>query len=219
MKNLMAASAVWFLVTAVTWGIIYLHPDEVVGLLMFPGSVWEIAFARTALFALPCAIAAGITFFLGSTSRPSASTLLTTCLVAFASMAVGMTVAGICLWALGQPDLDTPAWRVAALGISFLIGGYILTPVYSPGRDGVFLWRPWLRPLLAMLLLAIALTGLSMTGSAPLTERIANIAAASGGHYYTFLNFAGPAIQTGCAIAIAAQLGIAWANALNRHQF
>jgi len=69
-----------------------------------------------------------------------------------------------------------------------------------------------------MLVLAIAFSGLGMTGTAPLTERIANAASELGGHYYTFLNFAGPAIQTGCAIAIATQLGIAWANALNKYR-
>lgn len=185
---------------------------------MYPGAAWDIAFARTALFALPCAIAAGITFLLCSCPKPSVGTLLLTCLVAFAGMAVGMTVAGICIRAIAQPGNDTPLWRIAVLGLSFLIGGCLLTPIISPGRGGFFLWRPWPRPLLTMLLLAVGLEGLGIASTAPLTERIATAAAALGGHYYTFLNFAGPAIQTGCAITIAAQLGISWANALNRRR-
>ncbi|MDF3605383.1 hypothetical protein PE067_03935 [Paracoccus sp. DMF-8] len=209
------AITIWVPVTGLALAILYANRSGLEIALHFPRSFTQIAAVRLAFFALPCALVAGAVFRSTAAPRPTPLTLVMTTLSALVIMAVFMTLAGVLMRAVALPASRGHELKILLGLILALVAAFTLPPVLlPPGRK--ILWGLWWQPVLVLIVAGALMTAAGAMLPGGLVEYLARWAESMGAHYYTVLNFAGPAIQIAAATFAAIWLGLAWANAHDR---
>ena len=148
--------------------------------------------------------------------------MLATFFVAFLFVTICTTISWTSLQALDHPSFVRNPFGVftiilALIALAFAILAFLTPPIVVP-KEKIAIWGPWWRPVLTLfLLLGLSIAVSAVTGRT-LNDMVARFAESLGGHYYTYLNLAGPAFIICIALAAATQLGTVWARAVDHYE-
>lgn len=220
MRRFIYSTLIWLFSTALLCAVIYLRADTAFDAISRPRPNLAMVVDRVMYFVLPSVLVAGAVFASCSKTRPGNRAVLASVGVAVPFVALGQVLAAIALVVERIARTEMLAMSATVTAIIILIVGYARAPLVLPQSGGGPAWRlnwgPWLRMIPTMLVLVLCIVVLTYLAGRSLADALADFAVSLGGHYYTFLNFAGPVILVAISMMMAVQLGLAWARAHDR---
>lgn len=217
MRQYISGFAVWLLLSITVLAAMAFLSLDVNSHFFYPRSGLGMLAAASCWIALPCSIAAGLSFALAASSKPRVLTLVWT---------VGSTFMILCglfaiwLYAIYAADHSYVAQTLPAL-VPVFLGVAVFLPALSflclplivskPSRN--IIKGLWWRAFFLVLSLEALFALFSAINGGPLSRLFGDLAKSMGGHYYTWLNVFDPWVITIIAMAGATRVGLYWAKA------